>query len=155
MAIQLVERRVCDMCSGTTDATHTVSFQWEGKAYDLDVCDKHADSVRSRFHGLLSKARESAPNGRATGKRVSARKAAPKRSRRAGKAAREKAERAEIRAWAEANGYTVSPRGRIPGEVITAFKADTGRVDDQPSRQGARKGTRLQSVGSVEDGASA
>lgn len=30
---------------------------------------------------------------------------------------------AEIRAWAMANGYSVSDRGRIPGEVREAFKA--------------------------------
>lgn len=33
---------------------------------------------------------------------------------------------AAIRAWAAANGYSVSPRGRIPAAVVAAFEAATG-----------------------------
>lgn len=36
---------------------------------------------------------------------------------------RTKAERAEIRAWAEANGWTIGTTGRIPRDVIAAYDA--------------------------------
>ena len=31
---------------------------------------------------------------------------------------------AEIRAWAVANGYEISPKGRIPKSIAAAFEAD-------------------------------
>lgn len=47
---------------------------------------------------------------------------------------RTKAERAEIRAWAEANGWTLGTTGRIPRDVIAAYDAaKTGEPTPTPA----------------------
>ncbi|MEV8269128.1 histone-like nucleoid-structuring protein Lsr2 [Microbacterium oleivorans] len=47
---------------------------------------------------------------------------------------RTKAERAEIRAWAEANGWTIGTTGRIPRDVIAAYDAaKTGETTPAPA----------------------
>ncbi|TGJ95871.1 hypothetical protein DLJ96_08720, partial [Actinotalea fermentans ATCC 43279 = JCM 9966 = DSM 3133] len=35
---------------------------------------------------------------------------------------------AEIRTWALANGHTVSPKGRLPKAVLTAYRAANGEA---------------------------
>jgi hypothetical protein len=135
MAIELVERRVCDMHTTTVDATHTVTFQWEGKAYELDVCERHAESVRTRFRGLLDKAREATQETPARRTRVRVGEADKGASPTALRA-KQKARRDKIRAWATENGYPVPSRGRIPAETEAAYKSANRRVAAEPSRAG-------------------
>lgn len=83
-------------------ATHTLSL--DGVTYELDLSPDSYDQ-------LLEAMAPFTRVGRKTGKgKKSARKGAPSGEN-----------TAEIRAWAKANGYTVSDRGRVPAEIREAY----------------------------------
>jgi hypothetical protein len=97
-----------------------VSFSYGGKTYTLDLCRKHLDEVKGALEGFAS-AGHSASRG-ARGRRRAT--PAGRASRAARPAATPRGEsQAEIREWARAQGYAVGDRGRIPGEVRTAYES--------------------------------
>jgi hypothetical protein len=49
-----------------------------------------------------------------------------RRAPRAGRTARDRVDNAEIRAWARENGYTVSDRGRVPANIVAAYREAQG-----------------------------
>jgi len=85
-------------------------------ALRLDLCQAHFDELTGASRRLRPRRRTSA--ARSTTK--AANKAAAAKPRRRGRGARDTA---AVRAWARANGLTVSDRGRIPGPVLEAFSA--------------------------------
>ncbi len=88
----------------------TLRFSLDGNAYEIDLGRAHADALRAAL----------APYIRA-GRRVSAGSTS-----KGGKRASRTPEAARIRAWAAANGYTVSERGRVPAPVVEAYNAIHG-----------------------------
>jgi hypothetical protein len=92
-----------DDIDGTT-ADETVEFSIDGTSYEIDLNAEHAAQLRAAFGEWTAKARKTG------GKR-----------QRAGKPSGQPT--AEIRAWAAANGYEVSQRGRISAEIVAAYNA--------------------------------
>jgi Lsr2 len=108
MAQKTVVTVVCDLPhDGEVDGNETVSFSFDGAAYEIDVCSAHAKELTDLISGYTSHAR-----------RVSA--AARRRKTRSGPG-RERS--SEIRAWARERGEKVSERGRIPASIIQEYEA--------------------------------
>ena len=101
---------VCDLPhDGEVEGTETVSFSFDGTAYEIDVCSTHAKELREKFGQYTDHARRAA--GTAAGRRRRAR-SGPGRER-----------SSEIRAWAKQRGHKVSERGRIPASIIAEYES--------------------------------
>jgi len=111
MAKKTVTTLVDDVDGST--ATETVTFGLDGATYEIDVNDAHAADLREVLAPFMSVARRlsgSGGRGRST-------QSAPRQ--RSGSDTDPKA----VRAWAEAHGVTVSPRGRISAEILEQYRA--------------------------------
>lgn len=81
-----------------------------GKPYDTELHARHRKELAGQVHGMAKFFDHARP---------AKSDAAPSRGRRGMRADRE--QRQAIRAWAQANGYDVGERGRIPNNVMEAF----------------------------------
>lgn len=106
---------VCDVHGDDTVGDETITFALEGSAYEVDVCEKHADEIRDAFAPFIGAARRSA--GRGGGGRRGRGRAA------AGSGSGDRQKVTDIRAWAKAQGLKVSERGRIAQAVIEQYQA--------------------------------
>lgn len=89
----------------------TIEFAFDGKTYTIDLGEQNAAAFREAIQPYLSAARP-ADNGKK-------RAAKTRRS----SSSTTKSETAKIRAWARENGHTVSDRGRIPADIMEAYRA--------------------------------
>jgi hypothetical protein len=105
---QVTEVKLIDDLDGG-EADETVTFTLDGKAFEIDLNGKNAASLRDALAPFVGAAR------RAGGVPTVARTKSYARS------TRSRQETAEIREWADANGHSVSARGRIPSAVIEAY----------------------------------
>lgn len=103
---QKVNIVVTDDLDGTEGAS-TVSFAVDGTAYEVDLNEKNADKLRKALAPYVE-----------AGRRVSS-----SRGRGSSRGAQNGPAPKDIRAWANANGFTVPERGRIPSEVREAYEA--------------------------------
>lgn len=111
---QLVTTSLIDDRDGSV-ASQTVSFAVDGKSYEIDLNDRHADQLRELLAPYIAA-------GRRTG-------GAPVRARRvASVSARH--DLGAARAWLSAHGYPVKDRGRIPDGWIADFEAKSPRRQD-------------------------
>ncbi|MBB1018746.1 Lsr2 family protein [Dietzia maris] len=103
--------RYTDDIDGTDlgEAANTIAFAFEGKEYSIDLSDDNAQALREAVAPYIE------AGHRVTGRNT---KAARKTS-----AKTPSAETRAIREWAQANGYDVSDRGRIPADVMQAYHA--------------------------------
>lgn len=101
---QKVQVLISDDLDGS-DATHTVKFGWLGAEYEIDLNDKHYTSLEKALSKYVAAARKT--RGRARGAK---RSASP-------------VDLASVRAWAREQGYEVSDRGRVSGEIMDAYTA--------------------------------
>jgi Lsr2 len=89
-------------------AVGTVPFAYDGTNYEIDLSRKNKSALDKALKPYLAAARKAkatrGPRGRASNGRIGKR-----------------ADLADIRAWARAQGLAVSDRGRIPVSVIEAF----------------------------------
>ena len=138
MAQVLIQRVIDDLDgSDITDdaADGRVSFGFQGSRYEIDLSGANYAQfeallqpfiVASRKIGSSSKAGARATEGVKagnTGRRKGKGKPAGKARGVRDTANVGAARRSEIRAWARENGYPVSDRGRIGGELVAAFEA--------------------------------
>jgi Lsr2 len=109
--------------TGQVEASETVRFGVDGRAYEIELSARHASELRSMVSRYISAARtiRSAPS-RARQQPPSRRRTQmdPEQSRR-------------IRSWAMQRGLLASPRGRIPQHVVAEYEA-TMRVASAPFR---------------------
>lgn len=103
-----VTTTLVDDLNPKVSADETVGFSLDGVDYEIDLTSAHADKLRASLAPWVEKAR-----------RVSGRRKAKSPQRSALSREQSKA----IREWATRNGREVSPRGRIPGDVVKAFHA--------------------------------
>jgi hypothetical protein len=103
-----------DDLDGTGNAK-TILFAFEGQEYEIDLAEKNAKRLGDFLQEFIEKAR---PVDRRPQFSV-VRETSPRR--RSGGSGRD--DIAEIRAWAEAQGMDVAPRGRIKKEIIEAYDA--------------------------------
>lgn len=95
-----------------SEATQTVTFGLDGTTYEIDLNDKHAEKMRKALADFVGAARK------VTGSRGS-----KGRSSSTAAASQEKDYKpSEVREWAEANGHEVPARGRIPADVLDAYR---------------------------------
>ena len=85
------------------EAYETIRFAVDGRSYEFDTSPAHAAEFRDVLARYIGAARPVARTGR----------------RKSGSSNNTPA----IRSWAQANGYNVSDRGRIPADVIAAYEA--------------------------------
>ena len=112
---QKVDVRFVDDLDGS-EASGTVSFALDGRAYEIDLSDDNAARLRDSLAAFVAAARRTGGR-RSRGQRSSTSEApaAPARPSREATAA--------IRTWARENGHEVSERGRIPKAVVEAYQA--------------------------------
>jgi len=95
-------------------ATTTVRFGLDSREYEIDLTDANARELRDAFARYTSAARKVSG-----GRRTAAPAAKPAKASEPFNGF----DPAAVRAWAKANGMTVSARGRIKSEVLEAFRA--------------------------------
>ena len=101
---QRVQVLLVDDLDGST-ATETVTFALDGVTYEIDLAGQNAAVLRAELAPWINAGRKVA--GKVA--RVTARKPVD-------------AETAKMRAWARANGYQVSARGRIAADIQDAYR---------------------------------
>ncbi len=104
--------RLTDDIDGS-EATQTLTFGLDGTTYEIDLNDTHAEDLREILAPYVS-----------VGRKVSG---AVNRGRSATTAPKQRAssevDPRAVRAWAEANNITVSPRGRIKADIVEQYRA--------------------------------
>jgi hypothetical protein len=88
-------------------ANETVRFGLGGTAYEIDLSNKNAAAFRRKLAPFIEHARKAGRGQRRRPERTSA--------------SRERS--GSIRAWAQAQGITVSARGRIPASIVEQYQA--------------------------------
>jgi hypothetical protein len=88
-------------------AEETVRFAVGGMEYEIDLSKKNARTLRAGLGPFVEHARKA---GRGTRRRPARPSSARERS-------------SDIRAWAKAEGITISDRGRIPASVVAQYEA--------------------------------
>ena len=95
---------IIDDLDGTVlESAETLQFGLEGKSYEIDLSAEHAANLRDAIAPFIAAARKTSSQTASKAK-VSNRH-----------------DLNEVRAWARANGYTVSDRGRVKAEILEAF----------------------------------
>lgn len=112
MAKQTIITLVDDISGESIDdgAGRTVTFAIDGAQYEIDLSTAHIEELQAAVQPYISAGRRVSSSRRQTS-------SAPRRSGRASQ------DLQAIRDWANANGYTVASRGRIPADVLDAYRA--------------------------------
>ena len=127
MAQKVVVALVDDLTGDQAD--ETISFGVDGKNYEIDLSSANAKKLRDAFARYVEAARR--PSGRT--RRSSGRAgSAP-----SGRAAGDREQNQAIREWARKRGMQVNDRGRIPADVVQAYRAERQQGHDQGGRQSA------------------
>jgi len=92
------------------EATATVQFSYQGKAYEIDLSDDNRYRLEEALGKYISKAR---PTGR--------RKAATTAKKTVRTASRT-SDQQKARAWAVDHGVDVGSRGRVPANVMSEYR---------------------------------
>src|SRR6187402_271653 len=101
MAKQTVTTLIDDLDG--SEASESIAFSYRGSSYNIDLSEKNAAAFDKAIAKYIDHAtRESS---RRTAPRATAASPGAKRS-----------DLAEVRAWAAANGYEISSRGRVAAE---------------------------------------
>ena len=93
-------------------AGETVHFAVDGVSYSIDLSTGHADEFRSALNQYVSAARKADAAGGSKPRSTATRSSAASKS-----------DLKDVRDWASKNGFEVSSRGRIPGNVQEAYAA--------------------------------
>ncbi|OXM62122.1 histone-like nucleoid-structuring protein Lsr2 [Amycolatopsis vastitatis] len=93
-----------------TPAARTIPFALDGVTYEIDLSEENAAALRDELARYIGAAR------RTGGRKVRVATGQPATT------ASDRERNQQIRAWANANGYEVSERGRLASEVIAAFE---------------------------------
>ena len=110
--VQKIQTLFIDDLDGS-EADSTVRFGLDGTDYEIDLSTEHAQALRDALERYVTAAR------RAGGARRPARSGT--------KAPAAGLNSTEVREWAKAQGLEIRDRGRVPAEVVTRFRAATGR----------------------------
>jgi hypothetical protein len=100
---------IIDDLDGSTKRVQTMTFALDGQAYEIDLSEVNAGTLREVLADYVSAAR----------KVSTARRTGPARR---GTTAREQSR--AVRAWATSTGRKVSARGRIPEEIQREYDAE-------------------------------
>lgn len=94
------------------EADETIQFSLDGTSYEIDLSASNATKLRESLEKYVK-----------SGRKTSGRAAAKQRGRAAsvGRAA-SSGNTQKIREWARENGFSISDRGRVPGNILEAFE---------------------------------
>ena len=106
---QKIQTFLIDDIDGS-EAEATVAFALHGTRYEIDLSTSHAKELRTALTPYIDAGRKLTGAGR-----------------RSQRPAANGISTTEVRAWAKARGLEVKERGRIPADVITQYRADTGK----------------------------
>jgi hypothetical protein len=112
-----------DLTGEEAEDITTVEFALEGVTYEIDLADDNAAKLRDHLSRYVAAARKT--SGRRPGNRGTDRSAG--RGAGNGSASRSGYNRDTLRAireWAKQNGHSVSDRGRLPLNVVSAWEAN-------------------------------
>lgn len=112
MARQVITTLIDDLDGKPAD--RTVEFGIDGVNYSIDLSEANAGKLRTTLDTYIEAGRRLGRSGTASSTSRPASRSATTPNRRD--------ENREIRAWAAQNGFEVSERGRIPQEVIDAYR---------------------------------
>jgi Lsr2 len=96
-----------------SQASGTVGFALDGKAYELDLSEANASRLRDALAPFLASARKIGGVQRQSSTKMSSSRVSDRERTTA------------IREWARQHGHEVSDRGRIPGTVLKAYEDAT------------------------------
>ncbi len=119
MARQVITTLIDDLDGKPAD--RTVEFSLDGTNYTIDLSDANAGKLRKALDPFIAAGTRV---GRGSAGRSAARPAAAASG---GRAVGDRDQNRAIREWAVENGHQVSERGRIPQNVIDAYRAAHGR----------------------------
>ena len=102
--MQKIVQTLIDDIDGS-DATGTLTFSVSGVDYTIDLNDKNLAKFEKAICPFVQHA-----------ERVGGRRRSGTVTKLAGNAK-------AVRSWAQANGYDVPDRGRIPGQILAAYEA--------------------------------
>ncbi len=115
---------VCDVHDDEVEGAETVSFGLDGTSYEVDVCEEHAATLRDAFAPFVGAARRAGRGEQGQQKRGGRGRRSSSDGGGSGRGSGSNKERTQaIRDWARENGYKVSERGRLSGEVVAAYDA--------------------------------
>ncbi len=106
MAQKIVHTLIDDLDG--SEASQTVLFSLDGKNYEIDLNDPHAEELREALAPYLGAARKTGGAARGNVRRIGS--ATPAQDSGA------------IREWARQQGYEVSDRGRVPASIREAYE---------------------------------
>jgi hypothetical protein len=111
VAQQIVSTLVDDITGKEIPAGdgETIQFTYQGTAYQIDLDTKNAAKYHAAMDLYVSHAQKLGRASSVTPLRRTAKNA--------------DIDTHAVRSWAESNGYEVSARGRIKGEIVEAFRA--------------------------------
>jgi hypothetical protein len=112
----LMAQRIVTELTDDTDgkrADETVTFALDGREYEIDLSSKNAAALRKALDVYVRSGR------RIGGRRPRSSGGASSSSSRSKSDVDTKA----VREWAGKNGFQLSERGRIPGNVVEAYRA--------------------------------
>ncbi|MCR6488474.1 Lsr2 family protein [Amycolatopsis sp. OK19-0408] len=107
---QKVLVEILDDIDGST-AAQTVQFGLDGVTYEIDLSDENATALRDELARFIG-----------AGRRIGGRKVRVATGQSTTTSSTDRERNQQIRAWANANGYEVSERGRLSSEVISAYE---------------------------------
>ncbi|MEU8169760.1 Lsr2 family protein [Micromonospora sp. NPDC049004] len=114
MARKVITVLTDDLDGGKAD--RTVEFSLDGVAYTIDVSDENAGVLRKALDPYINA-------GRRIGRGPAENTRTVRRPGRPSGAGMDREQNRAIREWAAQNGYKISERGRIPVEVVEAYKS--------------------------------
>ncbi|GAB4107073.1 histone-like nucleoid-structuring protein Lsr2 [Micromonospora arida] len=114
MARKVITVLTDDLDGGKAD--RTVEFSLDGVAYTIDVSDENAGVLRKALDPYINA-------GRRIGRGPVESTRSVRRPGRPAGAGMDREQNRAIREWAVKNGYKISERGRIPVEVVEAYKS--------------------------------
>ena len=109
----MAQRVVTELTDDTNGkpADETVTFGLDGREYEIDLTSKNAAALRKAFDVYVKSGRR--VGGRRPRAATTSRSSNPK----------VELDTKAVREWAGKNGFQVSERGRIPGNVLEAYQA--------------------------------
>jgi DNA-nicking Smr family endonuclease len=103
-------------------AAQTIQFGLDGVSYEIDLADDNAAALRDELARFIGAAR-----------RVGGRKVRIATGQSTAPNASDRQRNQQIRAWANANGYEVSERGRLSSEVVSAYEQAQVAAPEAPA----------------------
>lgn len=115
MAQRVITELVDDLDG--SEATDTLTFGLDGRTYEIDLNDAHAEELRSFLEAYVKAGRRIAGGPGRKAASTATRSTSTRTT-----ASGPKQDTGAIREWAKENGFDVNDRGRVPGHIVEAYE---------------------------------